>query len=124
MGLAEYQLRMEAYQLKRVQEQESLALQAWMNQAVQATKGSSKHPRPKFKQFKEFFDTQEQIDRVRSMYEPSFKSARQQRDASRIFAKRIQEFKKLKAEGKIIPWNERKEVRNGRTINHGPTVGD
>lgn len=106
MGLAEYQLRMEAYQLRQVQKHEEIAMQAWMNQAVQATKGT-RHPRPLFKTFKEFFDTQEQVNRVRTMYEPGFEARPKQADAASIFAKRLKEFQQLKSAGKIVPWSER-----------------
>ena len=36
MTLVEYELRMEAYQLKQVDRQNEIAQQAWMNQQVQA----------------------------------------------------------------------------------------
>lgn len=57
MTLSEYFLRLEAYQIKKVDMQENMAMQAWQNQAVQATTGSSKHPRPKYKNFEDFFNT-------------------------------------------------------------------
>ena len=63
MTLVEYELRMEAYQLKQVDRQNEIAQQAWMNQQVQATTGI-KNPKPKFKKFDDFFDKKVIIDKV------------------------------------------------------------
>ena len=49
MTLNEYLIRMEAFQLQTIKRNEELAYQAWLNQQVQATTGSSKNPKPKFK---------------------------------------------------------------------------
>ncbi len=110
MGLREYYLRLEAFQLKRVQRQEDLATQAWFNQIVGEKKGSAKHPKPRFKEFRQFFDTQKQIDKVRSGFEPDYKEQSTEHkviNRAEIFARRVEEFKKLKAAGKIIPLKER-----------------
>lgn len=110
MGLREYNLRLEAYKIHRVQEQEDLATLAWWIQGVQATKGSAKHPRPVFSEFKDFFDAQKQIDQIRSSYEVDYSpraSATKAIDRAQIFNRRLEEFKKLKAAGKIIPLKER-----------------
>ena len=111
MSLAEYQLRLEAHQIRRVSEQENLAILAWQIQNVKATKGSSKHPKPVFKEFRDFFDVQKQIDQARSDFEPDYQAHSRKRkviDRAEIFTRRIKEFKKLKADGKIIPWKERR----------------
>lgn len=115
MTLREYQLRLEAYQIRRVNEQESLATLAWQIQSVQATKGSSKHPKPVFEKFRDFFDTQKYIDQVRSDFEADYKTHSHTTrviDRAKIFNQRLEEFKKLKAAGKIIPWKER-GMKNG-----------
>lgn len=115
MTLREYQLRLEAYQIRRVNEQESLATLAWQIQSVQATKGSSKHPKPVFEKFRDFFDTQKYIDQVRSDFEADYKPHSHTTrviDRAKIFNQRLEEFKKLKAAGKIIPWKER-GMKNG-----------
>ncbi|MCP8876509.1 hypothetical protein LOX59_00230 [Latilactobacillus curvatus] len=117
MTMVEYQLRLEAYQLKKAEQQESIALQAWMNQAVQATTGGKK-PRPKFKSFTEFFDRQSEIDRVRSAFEADYKishlsKADLRKRQGEVFAKRMREFSELKKQGKIIPLDRRKEKMNG-----------
>ena len=57
MNLEEYFLRSEAYQVEQVDDKERIAIQAWLNQAVQATKGSSKHPRPYFNKFSDFYNS-------------------------------------------------------------------
>ncbi|WP_169922436.1 hypothetical protein [Lactobacillus terrae] len=57
MSLYEYFLRLEAYQVKQVNMQENIALQAWLNQTVQATTGSKKNPKPKYTKFEEFFNS-------------------------------------------------------------------
>lgn len=107
MTLAEYSIRMEAYQLQQVKRQEEIALQAFMNQSVKATKGT-KNPKPKFSKFNQFFNMQEEIDRVRAEYEPDYvKKVETKRDTAEIFAKRVEEFKRLKKSGKIIPLNQR-----------------
>ena len=117
MTLVEYRLRLEAYQLKKTEQQENIALQAWMNQAVQATTGS-KNPKPKFKTFIDFFDREAQVDQVRSSFEPDYKVSHLSRpDLHRrqgeVIAKRMREFNELKKQGKIIPLNQRKEETNG-----------
>lgn len=107
MTLAEYSIRMEAYQLKQVKRHEEIALQAFMNQAVKATKGKS-HPKPVYRKFEQFFNTQEQIDKVRSSFEPNYaRKVDNKKNTAAIFAKRVEEFKKLKKSGKIIPLNQR-----------------
>lgn len=117
MTLREYQLRLEAYQIRRVNEQESLATLAWQIQSVQATKGSSKHPKPVFEKFRDFFDTQKYIDQVRSDFEADYKTHSHTTrviDRAKIFNQRLEEFKKLKAAGKIIPWKERGMNNGGK----------
>lgn len=102
MTLREYQLRLEAYQIRRVNEQENLAILAWWIQSVQATKGSPKHPKPVFGEFRDFFEAD---------YKPHSHTTRVI-DRAKIFNRRLEEFKKLKAAGKIIPWKER-GMKNG-----------
>ena len=74
MTLPEYQLAMEAYAIKQTLRREDIAMQAWFNQTVQATKGSDKHPKPRYKNFKEFYNTEEQEDEIRSQFEPNYTS--------------------------------------------------
>ena len=72
--MPDYWLGMEAYSIKKTLDREDLALQAWMNQTVQATKGSDKHPQPAFKNFKEFYDVSELEDSIRGEFEPDYVS--------------------------------------------------
>lgn len=74
MTLPEYQLAMEAYAIKQMLRREDIAMQAWFNQTVQATKGSDKHPKPRYKNFKEFYNTEEQEDEIRAQFEPDYTS--------------------------------------------------
>ena len=69
MTLNEYLIRMEAFQLQTIKRNEEIAYQAWLNQQVQATTGSPKNPKPKFKEFRKFFDSEKMIDEVRSSFE-------------------------------------------------------
>lgn len=100
--MREYQIRMEAYQLKRVTEEHDIALQAFLNQSVQATKGSQKHPVPRYRKFTQFFDYDKFIDDVRSTYEPDYvptsrASVEQQR--AELITKRWREYQRMKKKG-------------------------
>lgn len=56
----EFEIRMTAYQLKQLDEQEVIHLQAWANRKVKAEKnvGTEKKPKivPVFTKFEDFFD--------------------------------------------------------------------
>ena len=98
MTIAEYELRMEAYQLKRVEKLNFLATQAWFNQIVQATTGSPKNPKPKYKKLADLYDHQMAIDEIRTKYEPDYHAQSQSRltpekqKQVEIFIKRQKEF--------------------------------
>ena len=116
MTLNEYLIRMEAFQLQTIKRNEELAYQAWLNQQVQATTGSPKNPKPKFKEFRKFFDSEKMIDEVRSSFELDYITTSNKaklRTNENVFAQRLKEFKKLKKQGKIIPWNERTQEERG-----------
>lgn len=113
MTLVEYQLRMEAYQLKQVAQREDVALQAWFNQSVQATVGK-KNQKPKFKKFEDFYDREKYMADVRSSFENDYEASHLSKNQlaekrGSIFMKRMHEFEKLKSEGKIIPLDERRK---------------
>lgn len=122
MTLVEYRLRFEAYQLKRIERHEELAMQAWYNQTAKATKGSAKHPKPRFSKFEELFDREAEVNRIRSQFEPDFEISQYspmelKRKQNALFAKRLAEFNELKKQGKIIPLSERrKEETNGTKL--------
>lgn len=116
MTFDEYLIRLEAFQLRTIKRNEELAYQAWLNQQVQATTGSSKNPKPKFRKFDQFFDTNKMIDEVRGNFEADYKSTKKQntlRTNENLFAERLKEFRQLKKQGKIIPWSMRNEEERG-----------
>ena len=116
MTLSEYLIRMEAFQLQTIKRNEELAYQAWLNQQVKATTGSPKNPKPKFKEFRKFFDSEKMIDEVRSSFEIDYiitSNKAKLRTNENVFAQRLKEFKELKKQGKIIPWNERTQEERG-----------
>ena len=116
MTLNEYLIRMEAFQLQTIKRNEELAYQAWLNQQVQATTGSPKTPKPKFKEFRKVFDSEKMIDEVRSSFELDYITTSNKaklRTNENVFAQRLKEFKELKKQGKIIPWNERTQEERG-----------
>lgn len=116
MTFDEYLIRLEAFQLRTIKRNEELAYQAWLNQQVQATTGSSKNPKPKFRKFDQFFDTNKMIDEVRGNFEENYKATKKQntlRTNENLFAERLKEFRQLKKQGKIIPWSMRTEEERG-----------
>lgn len=116
MTFDEYLIRLEAFQLRTIKRNEELAYQAWLNQQVQATTGSSKNPKPKFRKFDQFFDTNKMIDEVRGNFEADYKATKKQntlRTNENLFAERLKEFRQLKKQGKIIPWSMRNEEERG-----------
>lgn len=116
MTFDEYLIRLEAFQLRTIKRNEELAYQAWLNQQVQATTGSSKNPKPKFRKFDQFFDTNKMIDEVRGNFEANYKATKKQntlRTNENLFAERLKEFRQLKKQGKIIPWSMRTEEERG-----------
>lgn len=116
MTFDEYLIRLEAFQLRTIKRNEELAYQAWLNQQVQATTGSSKNPKPKFREFEQFFDTNKMIDEVRGNFEVDYKATNKQntlRTNENLFTERLKEFRQLKKQGKIIPWSMRTEEERG-----------
>ncbi|MEK1304119.1 hypothetical protein HCY48_05295 [Limosilactobacillus fermentum] len=103
MTMSEFYLRLEAYQLKRLNDQQDLATMAWLNQAVQATKGSAKNPKPKFSRFTQFFDWEKEERKIRREFgdDYSLGSKTDQEKAPQTFAERLAEYKRLRAKGLI-----------------------
>ena len=95
MTIAEYELRMEAYNLQLVEKQYDSATQAWMNRNAQAF---DKDGNAVFKDFNDFFDRDVAIDKVKSNFESDYQPiARKSRKESRqdILLKGIREYQKL-----------------------------
>lgn len=108
MSIQEYFLRLEAYQITRIDEQENIALQAWLNQTVQATKGSSKHPKPKYTKFDEFFDSTAYKNNVHKSFDPNYiplneseheSEQREQDEILQIYREREKQKEKQKQKG-------------------------
>lgn len=114
LTLDEYYLRLEAYQLQRIQFEEDLALQAWLNQQVQATKGK-KNPKPVYTSFKKFYDRNYFEDQLRSTYEPGYQVSKatqaqeQKAKAYDNFNANIALYQKLKASGKLDELRKRRK---------------
>lgn len=64
MLLSEYQLRMKAHQLSRVDREYELHLQAWLNQQAQATKNKGKKTVSVFSTFNDFFNYEERVNEI------------------------------------------------------------
>lgn len=65
-----------AHRLK-LQDHEYLEhLGAWVNQAVQATKGSPKNPKPKYKKFNQFYDSVDSFNDVLGVKREEVRSVR------------------------------------------------
>ena len=62
--LSEYQLRMKAHQLSRVDREYELHLQAWLNQQAQATKSKGKKTVSVFGTFNDFFNYEERVNEI------------------------------------------------------------
>lgn len=56
MTVYEFNVRMLSFHLSELDKQQDLHMTAWLNQQVQATKGSGKGTKPYYKNFKDFFD--------------------------------------------------------------------
>lgn len=95
MTIAEYELRMEAYNLQQVEKQYDAATLAWMNRNAQAF---DKDGDAVFKEFNEFFDRDEAVDKVRSNFEPNYQpkiKVKKKQNRQDILLKRIREYQKL-----------------------------
>lgn len=75
---------MKAFNLKQIDEERDMHLQAWLNHGVTATKEQGKKQVPVYETFKEFFDYEarvKEIDGVKSRLTP------QMRNMARIAAR-------------------------------------
>lgn len=65
MTIYQFEMRMKAFELRRVDREYEIHLQAWANWNVRAMKKSGKRKRvPVFKEFKQFFDHKKAEDAV------------------------------------------------------------
>lgn len=64
MTMSEYEIRLLAYRLKKLDEQEVIHYQAWANQQVKATKKRGKYEVPKFDTFEKFFNKEKLENKI------------------------------------------------------------
>lgn len=64
MTLYEYDLKMRAHNLARVDKEHDMHLQAWLNYQVTATREQGKKQVPVFKKFEDFFDYKKRLKEV------------------------------------------------------------
>lgn len=67
LTIPEYEILMEAHELKKVDEEYRVARQAFENQRVQATKGS-KHPSAVFKTLESFYNFKQREKEVKQAF--------------------------------------------------------
>lgn len=95
MTIAEYELRMEAYNLQQVEKQYDAAIQAWMNRNAQAF---DEDGNAVFTDFNDFFNRDEAIDKVKSDFESDYQpktKVKKKQNRQNILLKRIREYQKL-----------------------------
>ncbi len=64
MTLYEYELKMKAYNLARVDKERDMHLQAWLNHAATATKEQGKKVISVYKDFTDFFDYKKRLREI------------------------------------------------------------
>ncbi len=70
LSLREYSLRMKSYQLQRIDKENEMHMQAWLNNMAGATKEQGKKQVPVFKSYKDFFDYEKRLEEVSVPKEP------------------------------------------------------
>lgn len=64
MTLVEYQLRIDAYRLQRVDREYDIHLQAWVNNQAKAEKKKGKKTEPYFKSFDKFYNYEKRVAEI------------------------------------------------------------
>lgn len=100
MTMAEYQLRMEAYQIKRVDQREFIATMAFYNQLAQSTNGS-KNPKPKFDRLDKLFAREKEESQVYKAFGDDYLAQKEQKSEGNTIANNMKHFYELKKAGKI-----------------------
>ena len=68
LTIPEYNLLMEAYKLKQVDQEYKAHLQAWLNFAVKARKKTGKNKtKPVYSKFKRFYDYEKRLEEVQNI---------------------------------------------------------
>lgn len=97
MTMREYQIRTEAYLLKREEEDRKIYLQAFINQVAKSTEGEGDNMRPAYPTFTDLYDEQARIDSIREAFEPGYKpQAAKKIDQNAVIAKRAREYQRMK----------------------------
>lgn len=93
----EYDIYLEAYELRKADQQESIHMQAWANQQVKATKGKS--GKPYYKKFKDFYNIEKMEKKIHKNHDDVVKSQRQKNDSAivskfnELYQEKMQEIK-------------------------------
>ncbi|WP_143804718.1 hypothetical protein [Paraliobacillus ryukyuensis] len=64
LTLYEYQLRMQAYRLSRVDHEYDMHMKAWLNNQVKGTKEQGNKQVPIYKKFTQFFDYEKRLKEI------------------------------------------------------------
>lgn len=83
----EYEARMYAFRLQRVDEDLKMHKQAWLDHQVTATKEQGKKQIPVFKKFEQFFDYEKQIKEIEREFEEGKKLPERLRNLAQIAKK-------------------------------------
>lgn len=106
MPFSEYYLRLEAYYMQKSEQRQNLALQAFFNQMVQATTGSDKNPKPKYKNLDDMYNLDDEKANIRHAFE-GLPVKKKKADINELTANRWDEWKKIQKE---------RRKRNGRKV--------
>lgn len=60
----DFPLLIQSYNIRRQEKEYFISLQAWQNQSVQSTVGTGKSIKPRYKNFTQFYNTNEQFNRA------------------------------------------------------------
>ena len=99
---------MEAYALKDAYLSKLAAQAAFFNQVMKSTKGSGSNTRLVYDRFDKLYDYEKAVTKIRSQFEPDFKTTEEKTEFS--FAEKLREFDALKKAGKIKAWADRTEA--------------
>lgn len=98
MTLHEYVLRSEAYLLEYEDKVNLIHQQAWANAIVHNTKGEGSNARPMFRNFNDFYNSEDARDNVRASYEPHYVKAAEtkQKTAGDVRVERMIQYEKMR----------------------------
>ena len=93
MTMYEYQLRLEAYQLKKADEMQRMAVLAMFNREAKAQKKSGKGFKYVHTSPDEIFNLENATEKIRSAFEPNYKSSKE--NQNEILLERMRKWRKL-----------------------------